>query len=249
MAGTSRSTSCCCRTPANATRSSRRYPPSEFEPLISVCPSLPSLTGLACRQVAHALKQSLTLRDVAVATGSLAKVLGIGDVCPGAACIDRGTPLELLGAAVRSPGSALERLDLVTWAEGACHQVSVGFMNELNAPVQVLWVDPSTGRPVPQAATPELEPPNRSAFRHGTRPPRRPHSFSQSGRVVPHQRGSDACITGDRDSWLRQHALAHSDAGTRVPRACSERPRGDGGARRADRSAHCAKRAYEPAGL
>ena len=88
---------------------------------------------------------------MAVATGSLAKVLGIGDVCPGAACIDRGTPLELLGAAIRSPGSALERLDLVTWAGGACHQVSVGFMNELDAPVQILWIDPASGQRVPQA--------------------------------------------------------------------------------------------------
>lgn len=99
--------------------------------------------------VAHVLQTRLQLRELAVVNTSLASELGIGRTCPDAACLDQGTPLEFLASAARSPGSALDRLNLEDWAVTTCQQVSTGFMNERNGHVDVTWVDgegKATGR-------------------------------------------------------------------------------------------------------
>ena len=103
----------------------------------------------ACRadyrleHVAHQLQESIALRSVlfAAAGSQLARSLGFGDVCPNAACVEHGTPLELIGASIRSP-TFLQRLDLESWVRNECQNVSVGFANELDQPVKVYWIDP-----------------------------------------------------------------------------------------------------------
>ena len=101
----------------------------------------------------EAFEKMFPMLHPGLVTGALAETLLPGS-CPAIGCFEIGMQLGLVSSETIERDVNLTNKEYTAWVEKNCATAEIGFINFLNTPVDVFWINPETQAYYPQHTLP-----------------------------------------------------------------------------------------------